>query len=77
MELIQVFDWLNMPSDLGEKLSEYFEADNGSYHRWYPDKHWQYPGKELKAEVNKWLLENGMVVDIDNKYFYVLIYISW
>jgi hypothetical protein len=77
MELIQVFDWLKMPQDISDDLAVYFEASNGSYHRWYPDDNWKYPGERLKTKVNKWLLKNGMLVDTNNKYFYVLIYISW
>lgn len=77
MKKVQVFDWLKMPHSISEKVAEFFEAGNGSYHRWYPRDDWQYPGAKLKEEVNKWLLENGMEVDKDDKYFYVLIYVSW
>lgn len=77
METIQVFDWLKMPSDIQDDVAAFFEASDDSYHRWYPDDSWNYPNKELKAKVNKWLLENGMVIAPNKKYFHVLIHVSW
>jgi hypothetical protein len=77
MRKIQVFDWLKMPNSFSDDIAAFFEAPNDSYHRWYPGLDWTYPGAELKEKVNNWLLEQGMEIDENNKYFYVLIHISW
>jgi hypothetical protein len=76
-KLVQVFDALKMPVDMFNELCEFFEASNNSYHRWYPHDSWDYPKIELKTLVNLWLREHEMVEDVDDKYFYVLIHISW
>jgi hypothetical protein len=76
MEKIQVFDWLKMPHPMDDEVAVFYEAGNDSYHRWYPHESWDYPGAELKQQVNEWLLEQGMEIEED-KYFYVLIHISW
>lgn len=80
MELKQLFKWSDMPNEFaGEEACLVFSgfdgADGGHYYRWYPNevKEDNLPGKEL----NQWLLDNGMIIDKDDKYFYVLIYIDW
>jgi len=79
MELIQVFNWLSMPDEIGRPLVDCFERVNDdSYHRWYPhkmDEHGFDVG--VAADVDRWLIDQGMQRDENNKYFYVLIYISW
>lgn len=77
MKKIQVFDWLKMSHPLDDEVAAFYEAGNDSYHRWYPREDWDYPGAELKQKVNEWLLKQGMEIDPDDKYFYVLIHISW
>lgn len=76
-QILQVFDWLKMSHPIGEQFQDWAETNNDSYVRWYPDDSWDYPPKELKEAVNNWLLENGMEVDPNNKYFHVLIHVSW
>lgn len=82
-ELLQVFDIsdLNLSNDLNDELCDMFRADGDSYHRWYPkdkaDKFYNGPTQEQIDEVNKALLKNGMKIDKDNKYFHVLIHVSW
>jgi len=76
-KLVQVFDWLKMPSQLNDEFLDWAECDNGAYIRWYPVENSIYIKSELKDKVNNWLLENGMEVDTNDQYFYVLIHVSW
>lgn len=64
-------------------------AGNDTYHRWYPKKaagrvkvgrYEDFKTEEgLKAGrlLNKWFIAHGMVWDKEDKYFHVLIHISW
>ena len=64
-------------------------AGNDTYHRWYPAKvrddsevgaYCQFRDETHRAAgraLNAWLTEHGMVEDEANKYFHVLIFISW
>lgn len=74
MKTLQVFEWLNMPSEVQDELAADSEATGDSYHRWYPKSDNDVP---YKAKVNQWLLDNGMQVEGGNEYFHVLIHISW
>ena len=93
MKNIQLFDWLKMPHEFGECESTlliggvYEGCGNDTYHRWYPDRINKPFGKyehfkteqELNAgkKLNQWLLDEGMKIDKFNKYFHVLIHVSW
>ena len=91
-EEMQVFDWLEMPHDIGKfdtsiLIAGYDGARNDSYHRWYPDRiterkvgkfeHFK-TQEELEAGriLNQWMLDHGMVIK-DEFCFHVLIHISW
>lgn len=88
-ETKQVFDWLNLDGELSDFVCWYHEANNGSYHRWYPmhvneknnvGKFERFKNEEelrLGKLLNEWLVENGMVIDFNDEYFNVLIYVSW
>ena len=92
-ELIQVYDSCSMPHKFGTEETSILVAGqdgagNDTYHRWYPDRvekkeigkyeHFKNE-KELEAGqlLNNWLIEHGLEWDKENKYFYVLIYVSW
>jgi len=93
MKLIQLFNWLDIPRELGEDstllISGNEGASNDSYHRWYPSKaedpeevgKWCFfkskEDQETGKLLNKWLIENGMKWDKEDKCFHVLIHISW
>lgn len=76
MNKIQVFDWLKMPGEWRDDFSEYFEAGNDSYHRWYPQPGWC-ANENLASKVNSWLDFNGMEIDPSDKHFFVLVHVSW
>lgn len=93
MKLIQFFDWLYMPHEMNEEETSILiagpdGAGNDTYHRWYPKRveegkigrfeHFK-DEKELEAGrlMNQWLIEHGMEWDKEDKYFHVLIQISW
>ena len=77
MQLLQVFDYFDMPHDYQVELACFYEAPNDSYHRWYPHYEWDYPDADLKAGVNTWLREKGGMTGEGDRYFFVLIRIHW
>jgi hypothetical protein len=76
MKLVQVFDSCVMPSELLDLFQEAYECSNDSYHRWYPDPFSKDYGP-LRGKLNDWLMHKGMQPDNNDKFFYVLIHVSW
>ena len=75
--LIQVFNINSMSDDLFDEFISDLECTNGSFIRWYPGtEHFMlYP--ETSKKIDNWLVENGMIVDENDKKFYVLLSVSW
>jgi hypothetical protein len=74
MKLIQVFE--GTPFD--EQFADWSnDITNDCYRRWYPKRADEPKSEPWMAELNKWLTENGMDIDSNNKYFHVLIRFSW
>lgn len=43
---------LNLSQNGYDKLSDFYEACSDTYHRYYPDKSWNYLDEDVKKEVN-------------------------
>ena len=86
LTVIDVNSELNLSGEVYDRLAEFYECTNGSYHRWYPDDSWNYPGDELKSAVNDELRKVMVLPEVLHRpvghpegYFtyYVLLCFSW
>lgn len=79
MELVRVFDWWDIPYEIGHPFSVDTKAGNGSYHKFYlyqDEDKW----KDYYVELCNWLMVNGLKrtkEEYDDPNFYVLIYVDW
>ena len=72
IQLLEISAERNFPLELEERIVEHYEDNirsNDTYVRYYPDR----PIKGL----NEWLIDNGLYVDMEDKFFYILIRIDW
>jgi hypothetical protein len=75
IENIQVIDMcsINLPEDMNDTLSDFYEASNGTYGRYYPDAGWKYLDAAIKEELNKQLVALGADLNVR----YVLLHFNW
>lgn len=76
-EIIQVFDATKMPSEIFEDMCLKFGVAGDSYKRWYPRKAMFFHSKFDHESINEWLINNGMIIDELDEYFYILIHLDW
>lgn len=92
-ETKQVFNYLKMPHQFKTEETTILVggggAANDSYHRWYPGKvsdpdevgaycmFRDEAHRQAGQALNEWLIDHGMKVDEADKYFHVLIFVSW
>ena len=72
IQLLELSHEPNFPLELEERIVLHYEnsiSSNDNYFRYYPD----YPIEGL----NEWLVDNGLYIDKENKFFYILIRIDW
>lgn len=82
MKLLQVFEVMtgspSLPSRILDPLTDYFnDISNDCYRRWYTSTASEDDAEPWMAELNQWLIDNGMKVDESDKYFHVLLRFDW
>lgn len=78
---------LDLDHDIFDKLADFYEISNGSYHRYYPDQEWKYLDAEVKGALNFALQQAGVIFPKemyrppghpDGYYnFYILLHFGW